>query len=69
MKNLVFHARINHIEMHYNYIRKKAPQEEIEMRLIKIDDQIGDLLTKGLSTGMFEKFCCRLNMEKRMSRS
>ena len=30
-ENLVFHVRTKHIEVHYNYIRKKILEGEVEM--------------------------------------
>ena len=35
------------------------------MQLIKTDDQVVDLFTKGLNTGKFEKFRRQLNMKKK----
>ncbi|KAE8668864.1 tir-nbs resistance protein [Hibiscus syriacus] len=55
-ENPVFHARTKHVEVHYHFVREKVLQEEIEMRQIKIDEQIADLFTKSLSVGKFEHF-------------
>ena len=61
-ENPVFHARTKHVEVHYHFIRKKVLQEETEMDQVKIDDQVADLFTKGLSSGKIEKFQRQLNM-------
>ncbi|KAE8695620.1 tir-nbs resistance protein [Hibiscus syriacus] len=55
-ENPVFHVRTKHVEVHYHFVREKVLQEEIEMRQIKIDEQIADLFTKSLSVGKFEHF-------------
>ena len=68
-KNLVFHARTNHVEVHYHFIREKVLKEEIEMQQIKTDDQLADLFTKRLNTGKHESFRCQLNMVQRMRTS
>ena len=56
VRNLVFHARTKHIEMHYHFIREKVLHEENKMKQIKTDDQVEDLFTKSLSSGKLESF-------------
>ena len=68
-ENSVFHARTKHVEVHYHFIREKLLKEEIEMQPIKTDDQVADLVTKGLNTGKHESFRCQLNMVQRMRTS
>ena len=58
----VFHARTKHIEVHYHYIREKVLEEEIEMVPTKTEEQIVDILTKGLHKAKFEKFRKMLGM-------
>jgi len=55
-ENPIFHARTKHIEVHYHYIREKVLEEEIEMVPTKTEEQIADILTKGLHKIKFEKF-------------
>lgn len=54
-ENLIFHARTKHVEVHYHFLRKKVLQEELEMCHVKADDQVADLLTKGLNSTRFQK--------------
>ena len=55
-ENLVFHVRTKHIEVHYNYIRQKVFKRDIKMVPTKIDEQIVDILNKGLHKAKFENF-------------
>ena len=49
-KNPIFHARTKHIEVHYHYIREKVLEGEIEMVPNKTDEQIINILMKGLDS-------------------
>ena len=51
-----FHARTEHIEVHYHYIRENIIQGEIEMVPTKTDKQFADIFSKGLNKIKFEKF-------------
>ena len=61
-ENLVFHARTKHIEVHYHYIRENVLEGKIEMVPTKTEEQIVDILTKGLHKAKFEKFREALGM-------
>ncbi|XP_042445550.1 secreted RxLR effector protein 161-like [Zingiber officinale] len=65
-ENPIFHARTKHVEVHYHFIREKVLQEEIEMRQINIDNQVADVLTKGLNTNKFKMFRYQLNTVQRV---
>ncbi|KAL5854297.1 hypothetical protein ACOSQ4_004099 [Xanthoceras sorbifolium] len=65
-ENPIFHARTKHVEVHYHFVREKVLQEEIEMRQVKIDEQVADLFTTSLSIGKFENFRGQLGMVQRM---
>ena len=66
VENLVFHARMKHVEVHYHFLREKVQLEEIEMRQIKTNDQVADLFTKSLSMSKFEMFHHQHGLVQRM---
>lgn len=65
-ENPVFHARTNHVEVHYHFIREKVLQEEIKLKHVDTTEQVADLFTKGLSGNKFESFSHQLGMMKRI---
>jgi len=56
VENPVFHARTKHVEVHYHFIREKVLKEEIELKHVRTENQVADLLTKSLSGSKFESF-------------
>jgi Reverse transcriptase (RNA-dependent DNA polymerase)/GAG-pre-integrase domain/gag-polypeptide of LTR copia-type len=46
--NLVFHARTKHIEIDYHFVRERVASKSLLVRFIYSNDQLADLLTKGL---------------------
>ena len=61
-ENPIFHARIKHIEVHYQYIREKVFKGKIEMVPTKTDEQFAYIFTKDLNKVKFEKFREALGM-------
>ena len=55
-KNPVFHARTNHIQVHYHFVREKVIDGEVNMQYVSINDQVADILTKGLSIEKHAQF-------------
>ncbi len=47
-KNLVFHARIQHTEYHYHFVREKMLSQEVELIHVPINDELVDIFTKDL---------------------
>lgn len=54
-KNLVFHARTKHIEVHHHFIWDKLLRGEICLNYISTDDQLIDIFTKALPRIKFEQ--------------
>ena len=48
-KNPVFHARTKHIEVHYHFVREKVIDGEVDLLYGSTNQQVVDILTKGLS--------------------
>ena len=48
--NLVFHARAEHIEIDYHFVKERVTNERLQIRPISSRDQIADGFTKVLST-------------------
>lgn len=48
-ENPVFHKRSKHIDIRYHFIRERVANNEIKVKYIPTEDQLADLLTKGLS--------------------
>jgi hypothetical protein len=54
--NLVYHARTNHIEVHYHFIKEKVLAKEIDLIHVNTEDQVANIFTKALSTDKLKKF-------------
>jgi hypothetical protein len=55
-KNLVFHARTKHIEVHYHFIREEVLAGEIDFIYVSTKDQVVDILTKVLGVEKHRRF-------------
>ncbi|GKD64451.1 gag/pol polyprotein [Tanacetum coccineum] len=51
--NLIFHARIKHVEIDYHFVREKVAQGDLRVQHISTHDQIADIFTKPLPTPRF----------------
>jgi hypothetical protein len=60
--NLVFHARMKHIEVDYHFVRESVAQKLLEVRPISTGDQIVDGFTKPLTTRLLQQFKDNLNV-------
>ena len=56
VRNLVFHARTKHIEVHYHYVRERLSAGEISLVYVPTQDNLADLFTKALPREKFEAF-------------
>ncbi len=59
-KNLVFHARMKHIEIQYHFIREKVLSGEIKSTHVSINEQLANIFTKPLGRIKFESMRSRL---------
>ena len=55
-RNLVFHARTKHIEVHYHFIRKKVLSGEIDLEYVNTEEQVADIFTKALGAEKLRRF-------------
>ncbi|KAJ0896948.1 putative RNA-directed DNA polymerase [Helianthus annuus] len=64
--NLMFRARLKHIEVHYhfNFIRQKLLEGEVDLKYIDTQMQVADVFTKSLAAGKLESFCEKINMKQ-----
>jgi hypothetical protein len=51
--NPVYHARTEHIEVDYHYVREKVLNRDVKVSFISTADQIADVFTKGLTSARF----------------
>ena len=61
-KNLVFHARNKHIEIHHHFIRERVLEGEVGLKFISTSQQPVDILTKPLGRIKFELHRNSLNL-------
>ncbi len=54
--NLVYHARIKHIEVHYHFIRKNVLVKEINLIHVNIEDQVANIFTKVFGIDKLRRF-------------
>ena len=50
------------IEVHYHYVRENVIGEDVDLKYIKIEDQIADVLSKALPKDRFFKFRKKLGL-------
>jgi hypothetical protein len=60
--NHVFHARANHIEIDFHFIRERVANKKLEIRFIPSKDQLAYGFTKPLPAKAFENFKNNLNL-------
>lgn len=62
-ENPVFHERTKHVDVHYHFIRESLARRN-QARTCQTEDQVADLLRKGLCGSKLGSFCHQLDMVK-----
>ena len=60
--NSVQHDRTKHVEVDRFFIKEKLDEKIVELPKIRSEDQLADILTKGVSSRVFSKFLGKLGM-------
>ena len=60
--NLVYHARIKHIEVHYHFVREKVLVGDIDLVYVITEEHVIDIFTKSSGTKKLRKFRGLLGM-------
>jgi hypothetical protein len=55
-ENTIFHDRSKHIEIKYHFIRDKVQKGVVKLQYVSTNEQVADIMTKGLPKGKFEYF-------------
>jgi hypothetical protein len=61
-KNLVFHARTKHIEVHYHFVQERVLSGDIELTYVPTNRQIADIFTKPLGLDKLRQFSGALGL-------
>lgn len=55
--------RSKHIDVKYHWTREKQNEGLLKIERVSSEDNVADILTKGLSRGRFEKLRAKLGLE------
>ena len=58
--NPVQHQRTKHIEIHVHFVRERVARNQLAVQFVTSKEQFADILTKGLSTSLFQLHCNNL---------
>jgi hypothetical protein len=64
INNPVHHDRSKHIEVRYHLIREYANTGQLEVKFIRTEEQLGDILTKPLSKNKFRELSAKIGLIK-----
>ena len=60
--NPVQHSKTKHIQIHHHFLRGHIMKEDIDIILVKTEEQLADIFTKPLDEKRFCKLRCELNI-------
>ncbi|XP_050141134.1 uncharacterized mitochondrial protein AtMg00810-like [Malus sylvestris] len=60
--NPVFHSKIKHLDTDYHFVREKVQKGDLRVQYISTEEQVADVLTKGLHSPVFVKQCHNLSL-------
>ncbi|BBN67240.1 hypothetical protein Prudu_20S000300 [Prunus dulcis] len=60
--NPVFHSRIKHLDVDFHFIRERVQSKDLIVQYVPTDEQVADILTKGLHSPIFIKHCSNLSL-------
>ncbi|KAM1185123.1 hypothetical protein ACFX2G_014767 [Malus domestica] len=58
----VFHSKIKHLDTYYHFVREKVQKRDLQVQYLSTEDQIADILTKGLHSPSFLKHSFNLKL-------
>lgn len=60
--NPVQHDRTKHVEIDRFFIKEKLEDQSLRISYTNSKNQLADVFTKGLCTGLFHSFVCKMGM-------
>lgn len=61
-KNPIAHGRSKHIEMRFHYLRELVSSGQLRLGYCRSEEQVADLLTKGVTSNVFKRLVKKLSM-------
>jgi len=61
-KNPIAHGRSKHIEMRFHYLRELVSSGQLRLGYCRSEEQVADLLTKGVTSDVFKRLVKKLSM-------
>ena len=63
VKNPIAHERSKHIEMRFHYLREQVADGKINLEHCRTENQIADIMTKGVQVEVFRKLRAMMNID------